>query len=201
MSIELLSQWVWTDYRLAVVFLVIAPLLLLLWAFVSQVEAIQRILTIYWRVSSLLAITVFLMIAAIPVSFLSGWLARVLIPLTLWFWVDLNEDIVDMAVWRPIKVIFNAWRWLATVYCGLGGLFSLFFVRCALLSKAEILTEGSLCRVWLNPPWGFREYFLANYAPGFIGFLGIVGLIFYAVCFGYYVIFRLGSEGRSATGN
>ena len=112
MSTALLSPWVWTDYRLAVLFLVIAPLLLLLWAFVSQVEAIQRLLIIYWRVSSLLAITVLLMIAAIPISFLSGWLARVLIPLSLWFWVDLNEDILDMAVWRPLKVVFNAWRWL-----------------------------------------------------------------------------------------
>lgn len=201
MSTALLSPWVWTDYRLAVLFLVIAPLLLLLWAFVSQVEAIQRLLIIYWRVSSLLAITVLLMIAAIPISFLSGWLARVLIPLSLWFWVDLNEDILDMAVWRPLKVVFNAWRWLVTVYCRLGVLFSLYFVRCSWLTKAEILTEDSLCRVWLNPPWGFRDYFLSGYTPGFIGFIGIVGLLAYTACLGYYVIFRLTTEGRSATGN
>ena len=138
---------------------------------------------------------------SIPVSFLSGWLARVLIPISLWFWVDLNEDIVDMAAWRPIRILFNAWRWATTIYCGLGVIFSVFFLRCALLTKAEILTDGSLCRVWLNPPWGFREYFLAHYTPGFIGFFGILSLIAYTLCFGYYVIFRLTTEGRSATGN
>jgi len=201
MSIELLSQLVWTDYRLAVLFMVITPLLLLLWAFLSQVEAIQRILIIYWRVSSLLVITVFLMIAAIPVSFLVSFFAQILIPLSLWFWVDLNEDIMDIANWRPLKIVFNSWRWLMTIYCSLGAFFNLFFVRCSWLSKPEILTEESLCRVWLNPPWGFRDYFLAHYTPSFIGFFGILGLIAYVGCFGYYLIFRLGDEGRSATGN
>ncbi len=201
MSIELLSQLVWTDYRLAVLFMVVTPLVLLLWAFLSRVEAIQRILIIYWRVSSLLVITIFLMIAAIPVSFLASFFAQILIPLSLWFWVDLNEDIMDIASWRPLKVVFNSWRWLMTLYCSLGAFFNLFFVQCAWLSKAEILTEESLCRVWLNPPWGFREYFLTNYTPSFIGFFGILGLIAYVGCFGYYLIFRLGDEGRSATGN
>ena len=201
MSIELLSQLVWTDYRLAVLFMVITPLLLLLWAFLSRVEAIQRILIIYWRVSSLLVITIFLMIAAIPVSFLASFFAQILIPLSLWFWVDLNEDIMDIANWRPLKVVFNSWRWLMTLYCSLGAFFNLFFVQCAWQSKAQILTEESLCRVWLNPPWGFREYFLTNYTPSFIGFFGILGLIAYVGCFGYYLIFRLGDEGRSATGN
>lgn len=201
MSIELLSRLVWIDYRLAVLFMVITPLVLLLWAFLSRVEAIQRILIIYWRVSSLLVITIFLMIAAIPVSFLASFFAQILIPLSLWFWVDLNEDIMDIASWRPLKVVFNSWRWLMTLYCSLSAFFNLFFVQCAWLSKAEILTEESLCRVWLNPPWGFREYFLTNYTPSFIGFFGILGLIAYVGCFGYYLIFRLGDEGRSATGN
>ena len=201
MSIELLTPLVWTHYRLAVLFMVVAPLLLLLWAFVSQVEAIQRILIIYWRVSSLLVVTMLLMIAAIPVSFLASLFAQVLIPVSLWFWVDLNEDIVDIATWRPLKIMFNAWRWLITVYCSLGAIVSLLFVNCSLLTKAEILTEGSLCRVWLNPPWGFRDYFLSGYGAGFLGFLGILGLVVYGGCLGYYLIFRLADEGRSATGN
>lgn len=201
MSPELLNHLVWTDYRLAVLFTVLAPLILLVWSFVSQVESIQRLMVIYWRVSSLLAVTVFLMIAAIPVSFVAAFLARLLIPISLWFWVDLNEDIADIATWRPIKICFDSWRWLMTGYCGLGAIFNLFFVNCGLLSKAEILTDESLCRVWLNPPWGFREYFLANYTPGFIGFFGILGLLAYVGCLGYYIIFRLGDEGRSATGH
>ena len=50
-------------------------------------------MTIYWRVASLLAITVYLMIGGLSVSFVTALLAKILIPLSLWFWVDLNEEI------------------------------------------------------------------------------------------------------------
>jgi len=38
----------------------------------AKAEAIQRLLTIYWRVSSLLAITIYLLIAALPVGFIAN---------------------------------------------------------------------------------------------------------------------------------
>jgi len=80
------------DYRLAVVFAVVIPVILLL-GVCAKAEAIQRLLTIYWRVSSLLAITIYLLIAALPVGFISGLMARILIPISLWFWVDLKKKL------------------------------------------------------------------------------------------------------------
>ena len=103
------------DYRLAVLFTVILPLILLIWAFAKRSEAIERLLIIYWRVSSLLAITVYLMIGNLPIAFMSGFLARILIPLGLWFWVDLNEEI-DEIPQRPLKLSFTAWRWAVSIY-------------------------------------------------------------------------------------
>ena len=82
---------VWMDYRLAVLFTVLIPIILLIWAFVQKADGIQRLLTIYWRVSSLLMITVYLMIGGFGVSFISSLMARILIPISLWFWVDLND--------------------------------------------------------------------------------------------------------------
>jgi hypothetical protein len=63
---------VWMDYRLAVLFTVIIPIILVIWAFVEKAETIQRLLMIYWRVSSLLAITLYLTIGGFGVSFISG---------------------------------------------------------------------------------------------------------------------------------
>jgi hypothetical protein len=37
-----------------------------------KAEAVQRLLTIYWRVASLLLITLYLLIAALPVGFILG---------------------------------------------------------------------------------------------------------------------------------
>ncbi len=189
-----LRSLIWTDYRLAVIFTVILPLILLLWAFAQKAEAIQRLLTIYWRVSSLLVISVYLLIAAFPVGFISGVMARILIPISLWFWIDLNEEIADRSP-GALTLSFNAWRWATSVYCLIGAISTIPFLQCAISTSA---ISSPFCRAFLEPPLLFKEYFHPNSQPGFLGFLGMVGLIFYIGCLVYFVFFKLGKQGRSA---
>lgn len=191
---DLLRSLVWMDYRLAVLFTVVLPLILLIWAFVQRAEAMQRLLIIYWRVSSLLAITVYLMIGNLPISFLSSLLARILIPAGLWFWLDLNEEIMEQRP-TPLKLSFTAWRWAVSVYSLLGVVASIPFLQCA-VSQAAFTTP--FCQVWLEPPLGFKNVFHGGYKPEFLGFLGIMGLIIYVLYFGYFVVVRLAKQGRSA---
>lgn len=195
MSLELLRSLIWTDYRLAVLFTVVLPLILSVWCFVQRVDAIQRLFVIYWRVSSLLAITVYLMIGGFPFSFLTAFLARLLIPLSLWFWVDLNEELDDMTR-TPLKLSFTSWRWAVSVYNGLGAIALIPFLRCA-FSEGEFGTP--FCQLWLEAPLLYREYFHANLRPEFLGVaLGIPALVIYVLCLGYFVFFRLGKQGRTA---
>lgn len=194
-SQEPLRSLVWTDYRLAVLFTVLLPLLLLIWAFVRRAEAMQTLLIIYWRVSSLLAITVYLMIGGFPFSFLTAFFARILIPIGLWFWADLNEEITDQPK-TPLKFVFTAWRWAVSVYCGLGAIATLPFLNCAL---SETALDTPACQVWLEAPLLFREYFHADIEPSFLGFaLGVPGLIIYGLYLAYFVFVRLGKQGRTA---
>jgi hypothetical protein len=196
MSQSLIQSLIWTDYRLAILFTVIVPLILLIWAFAQKVEAIQRLLAIYWRVASLLAITVYLMIGSHPISFVAGFCARLLIPLGLWFWVDLNEEIADQFQ-TPLKLAFTSWRWAVSIYSGLGAIASLPFLQCGFSKQAF---NSEFCQAWLYPPFGFRELFHPTTKPEFLGFLGIVALIIYTLYLGYFVVFRLGKQGRSAAG-
>ena len=147
-SSTLVQSLVWTDYRLAVIFTVLLPLALLVWALVARAEVMQQLLVIYWKVSSLLAITVYLMIAGLPFSFLTAVMARVLIPTSLWFWADLNEEIREQP-FSLLKLAFTAWRWGITFYCGLGVLFRLPFLPSA-FSRAAF--SGDRCRIWLAAP-------------------------------------------------
>jgi Protein of unknown function (DUF3177) len=188
-------QLVWIDYRLALIFMVIIPLILLIWAFVQKIEGIQRLLTIYWRVSSLLAITIYLMIGGFGVSFLSGLIGRILIPTSLWFWVDLNDE-VEYQSSGALKLIFTSWRWAMTIYGILGTIAFIPFVGCAFSATA---LKTPYCRVWLEAPLGFKEYFHANSKPAFLGFLGIMTLIIYVLYLSYFVLVKLGKQGRSAT--
>ena len=65
-----LQPLVWTDYRLAVIFALIIPFVIFIWAFVQKAEAIQRLMITYFRVASLLIISLYLMIAALPIHLL-----------------------------------------------------------------------------------------------------------------------------------
>jgi len=195
MEVVWFRPYIWTDYRLAVLFTLVIPLILLIWAFVQKAEGIQRLLMIYWRVASLLAITIYLMIAAYPVSFISGLIARILIPISLWFWVDLNDEI-EYQPSGPLKLIFTSWRWAVTVYSLLGAIALIPFIGCAF---SEALIKTSYCRVWFEAPLLFKDYFHHNSKPGFLGFLGITGLVIYVLYLSYFVLFKLGKQGRSAT--
>jgi hypothetical protein len=186
---------VWMDYRLAVLFTVVMPIILLIWVFVQKAEAMQRLIMIYWRVSSLLLISLYLMIGEFGVSFISSLMARILIPICLWLWVDVNDEI-EYQQSGPLKLIFTSWRWAVSVYCVLGAIASLPFLGCAF---SETAIKTPYCRVWFEAPLLFKEYFHANSKPGFLGFLGIMSLIVYVLYLSYFVLVKLGRQGRSAT--
>ncbi len=194
MQEQILPSLVWTDYRLAVLFTVFIPLILLIWAFVQKAEAMVRLLLIYWRVSSLLAITVYLLIAGWPIGFVSGWCAGLLIPIGLWFWVDVNEDIEDQPQ-RPLKLALTSWRWAITLYTTLGAIATIPFLPCAFSAGA---LKTPFCRVWLEPPLLFKQYFHPGSKPEFLGFIGMTALLIYVVYLSYFVLIRLGKQGRSA---
>lgn len=185
---------VWMDYRLAVLFTVIVPLVLLVWAFVEKSEAVQRLLMIYWRVSSLLFITLYLMIGAWQIGFVTALTVRILIPISLWFWQDLNEEINDLPQ-RELRLAVTSWRWAIAVYSVLGAIGQIPFLRCAF---AEGAIKEPFCSVWLEAPLLYKDIFHRNATPGFLGFLGVIGLIIYVAYFIYFLFFRLGKQGRSA---
>ena len=191
---SVLLPLVWADYRLAVLFTVLMPLGLLLWAFVVRADSIQHLITIYWKVASLLAITVYLMIGGFAFSFIAALMARILIPIGLWFWADLNEEIREQPE-SPLKFIFTAWRWAVTVYSTLGAVLVAIYLPCAFSVESF---NGEVCQRWLQPPLLYTQYFHANTTSGFLGFLAIAALIVYLLSLGYFVIFRLGRQGRTA---
>jgi hypothetical protein len=190
----LTKELIWTDYRVALLFLVIFPFLLLIWAVKQKNEAVSRLMGIYWKVSSLLAITVLLMIGSLQISYISSLFARILIPISLWFWIDLNEEIDDMPS-SSFKLLLTAWRWATTLYCVIGTLAIIPFIPCAIAGETF---KQPHCQLWLEAPWKFREIFLSGYKPEALGTLGILALIIYTLSLGYFVIIQLGKQGRSA---
>jgi len=180
---EWLLKAIWADYSLAVALTVVVPLALLVWAFAVGLGPLIQLLIVYWRVSSLLAVTVYLMIGGLPISFLSGAMARLLIPLSLWFWRDWSTALEQSRSWAARA--FLLWRWILTGYMGVGFFFSGAFMPCAF--QASLSLE---CRAWFEPPLGFREIFHPNVPPELLGSLGAWGLVAYLL-YSVYFVWRL----------
>ena len=176
------------DFVLAVVLLVASPLGLLV-AAVRRPMLRQHLLA-YWRASSLLMITVYLLIDARPVAFIVGNAALVLIPLSLWFGdalfparrVRLNGD--------PIAEWFRRWRVAAALFCGASLLLTGPTLRCV---SAEAGVDA-MCEAWLAPP---RELHAVLHPTPDLAALGdgaMIGLTLYGV----YLLASAMVVGRSA---
>jgi hypothetical protein len=192
---NLLRSLIWTDYRLASIFTVTIPLILLIWAVCQRADAVTRLLIIYWRVASLLMITLYILIPSWSLGFIPALVAKILIPISLWFWVDINEEIRDLPQ-KPLKLWLKAWRWAITFHCLLTIPLNIYPLDCAFVDAATL--QSSQCRLWLEAPQLYKTLLHANTKEGFLGFLGVTGLIIYGLYFLYFLVVRLAKQGRSA---
>jgi hypothetical protein len=168
-----LSTLIRLDFVLAVVLLVVAPLGLLVAAWGRP--AVRGRLLAYWRASSLLMITVYLMIGGRSVAFVAGNAALLLIPLALY-----HGDLLSGAPNRSLdggRVAdgFRHWRTGAAVFCGASLLLTGPALRCVwALGEA---TSG--CAAWLGPPRALHRALHPSLDPAMLGDAATAGLVVY----------------------
>lgn len=193
---------VWLDYRLAVFFSVALPLVLLAWAALRREGALVRLLQIYWKVASLLLVSVLLLANQRPLGFVLVVAGEILLVLAVWFWVDINEELADLPPWRALPLTVRIWRWSLTFWALLGAALGASSLIC--LDKAALL--GSRCQVWLQTPQAlngqvtgiFSFVFGAQWTPTLAGFVGYVALVAYVVGLLQWLVVRLPKQGRVA---
>jgi hypothetical protein len=179
------------------------PLVLLIWAALRRDGAMVRLLTIYWKVASLLVITALLFTDGRPLGYLLAGAAQLLVVASLWFWVDLNEELADQPPWRPLAFTLRAWRWGTTALGLLGAGLSATAFGCFSGSVTR-----PFCAVWLEAPRGLNLHvdrlfsFLfggawTNAIAAFVGYLALVGFV---VGFLQWLLVRLPKQGRVAGG-
>ena len=191
---------VWLTYRLGATFALGLPLVLLVWASVRRETAISRLMGIYWKVASLLVITLLLLTDQRPLGYVTALVAPVLMAVSVWFWVDLNEELADRPLRQPLVLTVRLWRW------ALSG-FSVIAAGMAISSLSCVsAVEGSDCKAWLEAPQGlhlvlerlFDFLFGGDWNEAVAAFLGYVMLVAYAVGLLQWLLIRLPRQGRVA---
>ena len=192
---------VWLDVRLGLLFAVGVPLVLLGWAALRREVALLRLLGLYWKVASLQLLAVLLLTDHRPLGYLLLVLAPLLVLASLWFWVDLNEELADLPPWRPLPLTVRIWRWSLSLL----SLLSAGLASTALGCMANPLAQGH-CRVWLEAPTGlhgvlaqvFAFIFGGAWTPTLAAFIGYVGAVAYGVGVLQWLVVRLPRQGRVA---
>jgi len=176
---------------------------LLLWAAWKQEQALVRLLGTDWKVPSLLLITVFLLTHNKPLGYLLAFLAQLLVVVSVWFWVALNEELDDLPPWRPLPFVIRAWRWGLSVYGVLGALLSALALDCV---RGGVTRP--VCRAWLEAPDDlhggaasvFNFLFGGSWTGVIAAFVGYVALVGYGVGLLQWLLVRLPKQGRVAGG-
>lgn len=191
---------VWLTYRLGATIALGLPLVLLIWAGMRRDPALVRLLTIYWKVASLLAISVLLLTDQRPIGYVTALLAPLLMAGSVWFWVDLNEELADSRPGRALPMTVRIWRWSLTF-------FSVFAVGMSgsALGCARVLRSAE-CKIWLEAPRGlhrvaerlFDFVFGGQWTEAVAAFVGYVALVAYAVGLLQWLLVRFPRQGRVA---
>jgi len=161
------------DFILATLLLVVAPLGLL-GASVRRPRIRGRLLA-YWRASSLLMITVYLMIDGRPVAYVAGNAALVCIPLALWSGDALFDAAGRVPESHGTAKWFRWWRGAATIFCGASLLLTLPALRC-------VWAPGTVaCQNWGAPPRELHAALPPSLDPAMLGDAAVGALGVYGV--------------------
>ncbi len=193
---------IWLTYRLGATFAFGLPLILFFWASIRKESSIVRLLSIYWKVASLIPISMLLLIGNRPIGFLTTFISPLLLIISVWFWVDLNEELREFPPWRALAFTVKVWRWCISFFGVFSSLISISSLSCI---KS---IDGQFCRSWSGAPQVlhlttkslFNFFFGANWTEQLAAFVGYLALIVYCVGIVQWVLIRLPKQGRIAGG-
>lgn len=190
---------VWLTYRLAATMALGLPLVLLIWSTWRGDSVVQRLLGLYWKVASLMMISLLLLTDERPLGYVTAVVAPVLMVVSVWFWVDLNEELADQPTWRPLPLTVRLWRWALSGF----GVISLAMTATGLRCMES---PSSDCAAWLEAPQGlhrvvetvFDFVFGGQWSEAVAAFVGYVALVAYLAGFLQWLLVRLPRHGRVA---
>ena len=191
---------VWLSYRVAATFAFGLPLFLFIWAKRTNLSSIDRLLSIYWKVSSLYAINLLFLSGDSQLGQLISFISPILMVGSIWFWVDLNEEIEEMFIYKPIATTTRIWRWTLSFWGILNTGLHLFSWRC--LNS----TSGNYCDTWREIPYNsfITTKIIIKFVLGgdwtitFATFFAYLALTLYLIGLIQWLIIQFPKNGRFA---
>ena len=136
---------IWLSFQLSIIFFIGIPTTLLIWSIKRKNKAVNKLLSIYWKVSLLFFISLFLLIGKFNYALLITNISLILITISVWFWNDINDELREYDFSYSLTTTTKIWRWTIT-FISLN-----FFIQSLQNFNCFSFINSDACSIWLQP--------------------------------------------------
>ena len=191
---------IWLSFQLSIIFFIGIPASLLFWSIKKRNKAVNKLLSIYWKISLLFFISLLLLIGKYNYALVITNISTLLMTVSVWFWNDINDELKEYDFSYSLTTTTKVWRWSITFI-------SLNFLIQSLRSfNCFSLINSAACEIWLQPSSNFyiiiknlfNFFFGANFTQPIAKFLGLFALLIYFLGLIQWSIIKLPKNGRNS---
>ena len=191
---------IWLSFQLSIIFLIGIPVTLSLWSIKKRNKAVNKLLSIYWKISLLFFISLLLIIGKYNYALLITNISTLLITISIWFWNDINDELKEYDFSYSLTTTTKIWRWSLTFI-------SLNFLIQSLHNFSCLsFINSAACEIWIQPSSNFyiiikglfNFFFGANFTQPIAKFLGLFSLLIYTLGLIQWSIIKLPKNGRNS---
>ena len=191
---------VWLSFQLSIIFLVGIPITLSFWSIKKRNKAINKLLSIYWKISILFFISLLLLIGKYSYAIFIINISTLLMTISVWFWNDINDELKEYDFSYTLATTTKVWRWSLT-FISLN-----FLIQGFQNFSCFSFINLAACEIWLQPSSNFFNiiknlfnfFFGANFTQPIAKFFGLFSLLIYTIGLIQWLIIKLPKYGRNA---
>ena len=105
---------IWLSFQLSIIFIIGLPITLSIWSIKKRNKAINKLLSIYWKISILFFISLLLLIGRYNYALVITTISTLLMTISVWFWNDINDELKEYDFSYFLVTITKVWRWSLT---------------------------------------------------------------------------------------
>ena len=191
---------VWLTFQLSIIILIGIPVTLSFWSIKKRNKAVNKLLSIYWKISLLFFISLLLLIGKYNYALVITNISTILMTISVWFWNDINDEFKEYDFSYYLITTTKIWRWSLTFI-------SLNFLILSLQNfSCFSFINSAACEIWLQPSSNlyiiiknlFNFFFGANFTQPIAKFLGLFSLLIYILGLIQWSIIKLPKNGRNS---
>ena len=189
---------VWLSFQLSIIFLIGVPCTLSFWSIKKRNKAVNKLLSIYWKISLLFFISLLLLIGEYNYALVITNISTLLMTISVWFWNDINDELKEYDFSYSLITTTKVWRWALT-FISLN-----FLIQSLQNFSCFSFINSPACEIWLQPSSNlyiiikkfFNFFFGANFTEPVAKFLGLFSLLIYTLGLIQWSIIKLPKHGR-----